>query len=302
MNMFVINGSAGNGNALRVWKKIEPKYRQSKQPYAVCLSTSPEEAEERVKQHLEQYPNCSIIVVGGDGTIHRMLPLLASTEAALGIIPAGSGNDTARGFKLPLEPDEALKVILKANTRSVDLLHAYGTWTLTALATGFDAEVAHVVDTSWYKPWCNRLGLGSIAYLLGIVQMLIRYKPVDAVIEVDGESQHYKRVWLSAVANTSTYGGGIRICPQARSDDGQFDLCVVHRASRIKLILLLPTVLFGKHTKLRRYVEMRRGRSARIEPIHAQLTIGDGELVGRTPYTAELHAGKLRLHIPTEVL
>ncbi|SMG50573.1 lipid kinase, YegS/Rv2252/BmrU family [Paenibacillus aquistagni] len=296
MNMFVINGSAGNGNALRVWKRLEPKLEH---PYAVCLSTSGEEAFEQVNHHLQLYPKCTIIVIGGDGTIHRMLSLLAGSEAALGIIPAGSGNDTARGFGIPKRPEKALKVIQDAHIRSIDLLYAYDTWTLTALATGFDAEVAHAADTSWYKSWCNRLGLGSVAYLLGIIHTLIRYKPVDAVIEVDGQSTQYKQVWLCAVANTSTYGGGIRICPDAASNDGQFDLCIVHHASRLKLMLLLPTVLFGRHTRLR-YVTIKRGRKARIEPSVPQLTIGDGEEAGNTPFVAELFPSKLRLLVPAD--
>lgn len=297
LNLFVINRHAGNGNGQHVWTDIEPRYRKLGIPYAACVSTTPEQAEEQVKAHLVTYPYADVIVIGGDGTIHRMLPLLAGTHATLGIIPAGSGNDTARGFGIPSEPIGALEVMLAGERRLIDLIKAHDRWTLTAIANGFDAAVADIVNRSVYKRWCNLLKIGPVAYLIGIIHMLFTYRPTNVEINIDGEKSQYRNVWLTAISNVNSYGGGIRICPAARADDGKLDICIVHNCSRFTFIRLLPTVFSGKHVKLR-YVAMKRGSIIDVKSSQSIVSIGDGERIGTTPFTACIHPGKLNIYAP----
>ena len=297
MHLFVINPLAGNGNGLAIWSAVERECMQQGMPYAAYISDSPEEAATRVKQHLERYSRSVIAVIGGDGTIHRLLPVIAEHGGVLAVIPAGSGNDTARGFGIPLDPLRALRVIINGKTNQVDLLHSHGVWTLTALATGFDSAVADAVNRSTYKRWCNRLKLGPVAYLIGIAQTLFTYKPASMTIQVDDETYSFERIWLTAISNVSSYGGGIRICPEAKADDGMLDMCIVHGCSRWTLLRLLPTVFTGKHVNLK-YVTMKRGRRIQVQPSQSVLTIGDGEPIGAGKFEALLHPRRIDIHVP----
>lgn len=290
--LFVINQHAGNGKGLRTWKVVESRLKQLGREYAACVTATPEEAERHVRAHLQQYPHSTIAVLGGDGTIHRLLPILSGTQAALGIIPAGSGNDTARGFHIPAEPLQALNTILQGQRNAVDLIQVNDKWTLTALATGFDAEVAEAVNHSRYKRWCNRLGIGSAAYLIGAVIMMFKFKPAAADITVNDITHHYNNVWLTAIANSTSYGGGIRICPQAVPHDGEVDVCIVHSCSRWTLMKVFPTVFSGKHVNLP-YVSMLRGRNVRITSSIERVAYGDGERTGITPIQAAVYRNKL---------
>lgn len=297
MHLFVINPNAGNGNGLQVWSSIERECKQNSIPYAAYISVSSDEAVERVKAHLEQYPRSAIGVIGGDGTIHSLLQTIADMGGVLAVIPSGSGNDTARGFGIPMDPLSAFSMIQQGKIQQADMVHSHGRWTLTALATGFDSAVADAVNRSFYKRWCNRLRLGPLAYLIGIVQTLFTYKPTSMSITIDEEILTYDRIWLAAISNVNSYGGGIRICPEARADDGQLDVCIVHGCSRFTLLRILPTVFSGKHVHLPQVV-MKRGRRIHMQPNEAVVTFGDGEYVGVGRFEAQLYPSVIRIFVP----
>ncbi|EPY10834.1 lipid kinase, YegS/Rv2252/BmrU family [Paenibacillus sp. cl6col] len=298
MMLFVINQHAGNGKGLRTWQLIESRMQQLEIEYTSCVTATPEEAEMHVSAHLTKYPRSTIVVLGGDGTIHRLLPILAGTQAALGVIPAGSGNDTARGFHIPTEPLQALHTILHGQRNAVDLIEINDKWTLTALATGFDAEVAEAVNQSRYKRWCNQLRIGSAAYLIGAVIAMFTFKPARASITINGTIHHFDNVWLTAIANSSSYGGGIRISPQADPHDGELDICIVHSCTRWTLMKLFPTVFSGKHVNLP-YVSMLRGHDVHITSSNDRVAYGDGERIGTTPLQAAIGRHKLLMLQPS---
>lgn len=299
MHLFVINPRSGNGNGLKVWSMVERECKKQQIAYEAYLSQDAESASVRVKQHLSQYEHAVIVVIGGDGTIHQLLPIIVQHGGILAVIPAGSGNDTARGFGIPMNPLRALRTIMNGNIKHVDMMqsHEHGEWTLTALATGFDSAVADVVNRSFYKRWCNRLKLGSVAYLIGIIHTLFTFKPTTMTVHIDDETFTYDRIWLAAISNVNSYGGGIRICPEARADDGLLDICLVHGCNRFTLLRLLPTVFTGKHVHLPQVV-LKRGKKIRVQPGHSVLTIGDGEPVGSGMFEAELHPKHIRMCVP----
>ncbi|MFD0617411.1 diacylglycerol/lipid kinase family protein [Paenibacillus sp. GCM10027629] len=293
---FIINEQAGNGAGGRVWGQIEPVLQARGVPYRYAITSSAAQAQQSVRNAIDEHPPTLVAVLGGDGTIHSIVPLLSASGIPLAVIPAGSGNDTARGFGIPRKPLAALDVALSGRMRSIDLIGtAGGERTLTALAVGFDAEVANAVNASGYKAWCNRLGIGRLAYIIGVLQTLFRYQParLELILD-DGTAQTFDQAWLVAVTNTTSYGGGLRICPEARTDDGVLDVCVVHRCTKWQLLRLFPTILFGRHTKLP-FVTMLRASKIEIQSELQRIGFGDGEQVAVTPLTAEIQPGALQL-------
>lgn len=296
MILFVVNENSGNGRGAKVWQQVEQQLQARGTTYQAITSSNGQDAYDRTAAQLSSAEVKAVAVVGGDGTLHGILPLLVGTGIPVGIIPAGSGNDTSREFHIPRDPIQALNIILSGRTRLSDTIASTSgdetQITLTAIAVGVDGAVAADVNGSRYKRWCNRLGIGSLAYLIGFVRTLMKFSPSDITITIDGTVHRFERGWMSTIANSASYGGGLRICPDARMDDGQLHVCVVHGCSLWRLLFVFPTLLKGTHVKLR-YLTQLHGRQATIETNGRFLACGDGEPSGETPLQAELLPGQL---------
>lgn len=298
MFLFVVNEKAGNGRGRKVWRMVEAELQARGIAYQAIAEADEEKARAQAAEALRCSEVKAVAAIGGDGTLHNLLPLLAGSGVPLGIIPAGSGNDTARAFRIPKRTMAALSILLDGQTQRSDILSASlatgeSRLTLTALAIGFDAAIVRDVNGSRYKRWCNRLGVGSLAYLIGLLRILARYKPRSVTVRVDGETHAFRHVWLSAISNTACYGGGLRINPDADPSDGLLHVCVVHGCTPWQLLSVFPTILNGSHIRTR-YVTILRGAAIEIvsdDPIEA---FGDGEPAGVTP----IHAA----NVPNQLL
>lgn len=298
MYFFMINVLAGNGKACRVWTEVERVLQSRSIPYRFALTSSAAQAQQCVREALTDHLPQAVVVIGGDGTIHSIVPLLAASSVALAVIPAGSGNDTARGFGIPRKPLAALDVALSGRVRSIDLIRAGGERTVTALAVGFDAEVAEAVNAGGYKKVCNRLGIGRLAYIIGMLHMLFRFQPARLTLELDDkETRTFEQGWIVAITNTTSYGGGLRICPDAQTDDGLLEICVVHSCTKWQLLRLFPTVLKGTHTSLP-FVTMLRATAITVQSELKRIAYGDGEKSASTPLHAEIEALALNIVTP----
>jgi len=296
--LFVVNETSGNGRSRKIWKRIESRLGLLGIPHVRIAAASAEEALLTVRERIARQKVKAVAVVGGDGTLHGLLPLLANSGIPLGLIPTGSGNDSARALGIPKDPFGALDLILAGNTRKIDLLETAGSdgrprHTLTAVAIGLDAAVASDVNASGYKRWCNKFGAGSLAYVIGLLRTLGKFKPRSITVTIDGSTHRFERGWLSAVTNVATYGGGMRISPSAQPDDGLLHVCIVHGCSVLRFIAIFPTVLFGKHVHWKRYVTILSGSTVAIRSESRMLAFGDGEPAGQTPLKATVLQGQL---------
>lgn len=226
-----------------------------------------------------------LVVVGGDGSMHRALPSLAGTTTALAIIPAGSGNDLAADLGLPTDPLAAADLVPLGHTRRLDLGLAGGRPFATVLCAGFDSAVAGRADRMRWPP-------GPRRYDLAVLTELARLRPRLVRVTLDGVSRELP-VTLVAVGNTSRYGGGLRICPDARPDDGLLDVTVVGPISRCGLLRVFPALRGERpvdHPAVTRY------RTARIRLEADELTAyADGEPVGPLPVDVAIRPGAVRV-------
>lgn len=296
--LFVVNGNSGNGRGSKIWTIAEQRLKREKIAYGAIAAESAEASLRLTVEQLARGDVKAVAAIGGDGTVHGLLPLLAGSGIPLGLIPSGSGNDTSRALGIPRDPSRALDIVLAGRTRRIDLLETASADsgkqpTLTAVAIGLDAAVAADVDASRYKRWCNKLGLGSLAYIIGLLRTLAAFKPGPVTVTVDGVAHSFGRGWLAAVTNGPSYGGGLRICPSAKPDDGKLHVCVVHGCGPWKLLAIFPTLLFGKHVGLTRYVAMLSGREAAVSAGSPLLAYGDGEPAGSTPVSVAIRSGQL---------
>ncbi|HWO52918.1 MAG TPA: diacylglycerol kinase family protein [Paenibacillus cookii] len=296
MYLFVINKKSGNGNGYRTWIKIRAALDARLIRYRHVFTESAGQAEDVVAATLSEPEHwLGVAVIGGDGTIHSVLPALKEFGMPLAVIPAGSGNDTARGFGIPHDPLSALDIMLAGRTRAADLIATANGLTLTALAIGFDAQVAENVNASLYKKVCNFFRVGRAAYLVGILHTLLTFRPCGVTVACDGVTGAYPNAWLTAISNVSSYGGGLQICPDAHPGDGQLDICIVHGCSRLQLLRLFPTVLTGKHVNLP-FVTFLRGQAISVEFDQHRLALGDGENLSAGPLDITVEPNALRVY------
>lgn len=287
--LFLVNPRAGRGGARATWKRLERLVAGRRDLEAIIPSSYAETrrlAAEAVKNGLER-----VIAVGGDGTLDAVADELAGSETIMGAIPAGTGNDFCKTTGIPLRAEAALEVALNGAAQAVDLGLAPGKrHFLNVAGVGFDADVATLA--SGYP---SGLG-GTLPYLLGALTTIIRWNPVEITVEVDGQ-RYDGPITLTAIANGPQYGGGMRIAPTARRDDGLFDVYVAEALSRGQLLKLLPQVYSGAHVK-HPGVHLLRGEHVRIVPrgpIHAHV---DGDLIDPGSLTFRVRPRALRVALP----
>ena len=223
-----------------------------------------------------------LISVGGDGTLHLALQGVVGTDAVLGVVPAGTGNDYARAFGLfGLSIEEATGRAL-GPARLVDAVRTdRQRWVAFNVTGGFTVDVNDRADRMRFPRGPSRYTVATLLTMPGL-----RHR--ELAVTVDGERSEYRSA-LFAVANTRTFGGGMAICPDADPADGLLDVCVVGPASRTTMLRLLPKVFEGGHVG-HRHVHMLRGRTVTIEGEPMDL-VGDGESIGTAPITVEVVPG-----------
>jgi diacylglycerol kinase (ATP) len=167
----------------------------------------------------------------------------------------------------------AAEVIAAGRTRSIDLARVAETYVAAVLATGFDALVNRRANQ---MPWPR----GSTRYALAVMAELRVFSPLHYRLTVDGRVRELPAM-LVAIGNTSSYGGGMLICPQADPYDGLLDVTIIHPVSRLKLLRLFPEMYSGKFVR-DSCVEQLRVREATVEG-PGLVGFGDGEMLGATP-------------------
>jgi diacylglycerol kinase (ATP) len=236
----------------------------------------------------------AVVAVGGDGTLHRALQAVAGTQVPLGIVPAGTGNDFAYEVGMPADPLAAADLIAdglsQGRTRAVDLAQVTAgdnqvRWYAAVLAAGFDAVVNELANRM-------RWPRGPRRYDLAIVLELARLRPRHYTLRLDGEPIQMDAV-LVAVGNTASYGGGLRICPEADPTDGLLDVVVGGRLGRAAVVRLKPKLYQGTHLA-HPLVTSFRARQVVIET-DGVVGYADGERSTPLPVTVTCVPGALRL-------
>lgn len=230
-----------------------------------------------------------LVVVGGDGIVHLALQAVAGSKTALGIVPAGTGNDLARAMGIPrTDPLAAADLVVAGHVMKLDLGKVGAHWFSTVLCAGFDSRVSERVGSMrWIR--------GRTRYDLATVAELRVFRPLSYVLEIDGERVETDAM-LVAVGNTASYGGGLRICEGADPADGKLDVATIDPLRRRDLIRLFPKLSQGTHLG-HPAVTMRRGKQ--ISLASSELTAyADGERIGPLPVTVECVPAALKLYCP----
>jgi len=260
----------------------------------------------------------AVIIFGGDGTLHRHLASLVKLSLPVLIVPAGSGNDFARALGLRTRSDSrtAWQKFAKGgeNTRKIDL-------GVIAQVGSSSSAISRAASDPLTKYFCCVAGCGLDAevtrranqlprwmrahggYAMSLPAALAKFRPFPLKLSLPAgpdDSFAVERdepTVLLACANTPVYGGGMKIAPQARLDDGQLDVCHISDVDKFKLFCLFPTVYFGRHLSLKE-VDYFHAVKLRLETHEPVDVYADGEYVCQTPVEIGVEPAALTVIVP----
>lgn len=235
----------------------------------------------------------ALVVVGGDGMVNLGVTALEGTKVPLGLVPSGTGNDVARGLSIPIDDTEAAITHLTAALQRPPRVIDAGTIRFEGgrarfgciLSAGFDALV---------NERANRMTRprGRSRYTLALLVELAKLRPIEYTLTLDGVV-HTERAMLVAVANNLSFGGGMKVAPDASLDDGLFDVVLVRPLGRLAFLRIYPRVFAGTHVTDSRVV-VHRAASVRVEA-EGVVAYADGERIAPLPVDIEMDARSLRV-------
>ena len=297
--LMIVNPTSGRGRGLRTAKNVSAILQGRGINVVIHETKRAGDAERLAREAIRasgSFPTC-VVGCGGDGTFQEIANAAASLRAFLGnasplvgLAPAGRCNDFARALGISPHPAAIAEVLAQGRPRAIDLGRVNDRYFCTVATMGVDAEVSSYVDTM-------RMPLrGTAAYVYAAVRVLSRYRPRH--IRITGDFGVIEQpVFLASSANTSTYGGAIRIVPGAVPTDGYLDLCVIDHVSRLRAWTLLPTVLAGRHASVSE-VRFIRTRRFSIEAEEGLELWADGERIACTPVNIEAVPDAIRVLLP----
>jgi YegS/Rv2252/BmrU family lipid kinase len=272
---------AEHAAALLLARGIEPE---------VFLTERPGHARELAAASLARGASL-VLAWGGDGTVNEVASVLAFRNAALGIVPSGSGNGLARELGIPLRPAAAFAAAFEGRELVIDAGEFDGRMFFNIAGMGLDARVAHEFAAG------GLVRRGFARYIAITLRELFSYVPDEHTIVTDGEPIRV-RALLVAVANARQYGNGAVIAPHARLDDGRLDVVVIAHRSPLRALLQTPRVFLGQVARVPG-VTIRQAETIEITSARPVVYHVDGEpFVGSASISARVQPRALRVKVP----
>lgn len=237
--LAIVNPVAGKGAGRRVARTIAAELAKSGLNVDVVATPGPGEAARLASAAVEDgYER--VLAVGGDGTANEVANGLVDTNVALGLYPIGSGNDLARVLGYPRKRKRLAEFLASASVRRIDVGDVNGRVFLNAAGVGIDGHVAERVLAS------ARVVGPTLGYFVGALVSIATYRPRQMRVRIDGEVREGRHLIVVA-ANGTHFGSGMHVAPDARIDDGLFDIVVGGDLSRWSSLVALAKLYRGTH-------------------------------------------------------
>jgi diacylglycerol kinase (ATP) len=274
---LLVNPTSGKGKGARLAEPVAERLRSLGASVDVVTGRDADEALDKIRARVDAGVD-AVVALGGDGLVNLALQVVAGTAVPLGVVPAGTGNDFARALGLSRsDPMAVVDHLANGEARLVDLGRVGTRWFGGVLSSGFDSMVNERANRmSWPR--------GRARYNLAMLAELRTFRPVPFELDLDGETW-VTDAMLVAVGNSASYGGGMRICPDASLEDGHLDVTVLGPISKLEFIRVFPSVYKGTHVN-HRAVTVKRARVVSLSALGVT-AYADGERVGALPVACE---------------
>ena len=283
----IVNPISARGQTEKRWQLIKEAIKSHFREFKYIFTEKPKQATEIVRRLLSDGFDL-IIGVGGDGTLNEIAngffkshaPEVINQDAALSIIPSGTGSDFVRAMKIPRDFRESVAQINRAKKRRIDIgriMFGAGAgprrchYFINVADFGLGAEVIKRLADR------NPLKRGPLTYYKGLLSSLLHFRSKKVSLEVDGQRYADGRYVIGAVANGPIFGGGMIIAPQARPDDGYFDLVLVEDMGLLEIVGNTPRLYSGTIARNPK-VRIVKARNIKVDSQDEVSIEYDGEL------------------------
>lgn len=294
---LIINPTAGRGEAGKRVREIAQRLRHYGLTTPTWHYTQARGDGERLARAAVAAGATLVAAVGGDGTLHEVVNGVLGSSATLGLIPFGTGNDFARALGLFGDLDVACRALTQGRTHRVDVGTIEGEGTggprrfLVLAGTGYDARTAQTVNAG------IKYLAGAPAYVWGAILTAKDFSPFQLTLTPEGGETIHTRAMFVSFANSATTGGGMRIAPDAKVDDGLLDICLVREIPKAQMLWQLTQVFKGDHVK-HPAVTMLKAVRVTVQADPPQPLLIDGEVLGTTPATISIERQVLPIKVP----
>jgi diacylglycerol kinase (ATP) len=287
--LVFVNREAGRGQGRAYLPRMRRLFESLDVPAQFVETNSAGELESAARQAAAQNQNQRLLLaMGGDGTFQALANGVFGTDAVIGILPVGGGNDFAAALGLSSNPLKAAEQIVKGEPRTVDLVRVRTADGRTRLyagggGMGLDAEAARHASGSF------RRFPGRLRYIAAALRAVFERQPLRVRLEFPGSDHPSLEApaLVTCVLNTPTYGAGLRLAPEAAIDDGWLQVVLVEDMTTLEVLKLLPRLTASGELRTCR-VKRWTVKSVRLSADRPCLFHGDGEILGPTPVEVEV--------------
>jgi YegS/Rv2252/BmrU family lipid kinase len=285
---LLVNPAAAGGKALAAVAPARAELERLNAPFRVIETSSGEHAKHEAKGAGDQGE--TPVAIGGDGLVGTLAGAICGTDAELGIIPAGRGNDFARVLGIPTDPTEAARLAYEGESKRLDVGDVDGKSFVGIASVGFDSDANRIANEA-------KLVRGNLVYAYAALKALAKWKPARFEVMIDGE-HHEVTGYSVGICNSKAYGGGMYAAPQAELDDGQLDviLCAAIPKRRF-LFRTLPKVFKGTHLEDPNF-SCFKGEVVEVSADRPFVMYADGDPLAELPATVRISPRSLRVIVP----
>jgi len=267
MTYFIVNPTAGGGRAAARIAEIKSNMTGE---FRILTTNAPMDAKTFAEQAICEGAK-KVVAVGGDGTVQEIVSGIVGADCTFGVLPCGSGNDFIKsvGISANLSTAGYLDIIRGGGIRKIDLIKLNGFCFANIGSIGIDAQIVNVAQKL-------KKNLRGGSYVAAALYCTMTCGPTRMKIVVDGV-EYNRDFTLAAVCNGWVYGGGFKIAPSAKNDDGYITLCLIDGMSKPAMTALFPSVMSAKHVSLKE-VHFINCKNVEINFEGGQLVNLDGNL------------------------
>ena len=315
MPLVIVNPKSAGGSTQGSWTGIAADLRAHFGPFQVAFTKQQGDGTTLAKQAAESGRKF-IISCGGDGTINEIangILQAKNRDVEMGIFPSGTGGDFRRTIGMPSEPRQAAKALREGKTREIDvgkvtyLNHqniSESRYFLNISSFGLSAEINKRVGANSFLKWLpfGKTIRGKAKFAFSTLQEVLEIEPQTVNVLVDGKTSNPLQTLNFCVCNGRFFGGGMKIAPKAKLDDGYFDLVNIGDIKTARILLNGYKLYNGTHLDLRE-VQNTRAKKIEVTPVDESATINieaDGELPGKLPATFEIVPKALKIRVSSK--
>ncbi|HJZ81156.1 MAG TPA: diacylglycerol kinase family protein [Pyrinomonadaceae bacterium] len=312
--LVIVNPASAEGATRENWPKIASDLRTHFGAFTVEFTEATGHARQLANEGARRGAKL-VIACGGDGTISEVANGLieSSQETELGILPGGTGSDFRRTLGMPTNIAAAARALRDGRTRKIDagrvtFVNDDGEretrFFVNVASFGMSTDVLHRTSsgeaTKWIPAFTPRKLTSKLSYAAATVQTTFTASPTEVKFQLDEQPERRLRVAEFCVANARYYGGGMKIAPDAKVEDGLFDIVTIGDASSFRILANAPRLYLGAHLSMNE-VTHSLAKQVVARPVRKDELVRvelDGEVVGRLPATFEVVPRALAVRFP----